>query len=237
MTGVSSVGTRVAFRVLRSVFLRPDGERLERLGTDYGGWYVPLERLGPRSVVYSVGVGEDISFDVELIRRTGCNVHAFDPTSRAREYVRAYRDLDERFRFHEYGLWNTDTVVRFYAPKDPAHVSHSIKNVQKTDAYFEAPVKRLSSLMRALSHESVDLLKMDVEGAEHEIVRDMLVSGIRPTVLLVELDHPSPFRTVATVALLHLHGYRLVRLDNRNATLIGKNAAASAGARRACRKA
>jgi hypothetical protein len=41
--------------------------RLERLGSDYGGWYVPIDRLAPHSICYLAGVGEDITFDLALI--------------------------------------------------------------------------------------------------------------------------------------------------------------------------
>ena len=35
---------------------------MEKLGTNYGGWYVPINmNLNENSVVYSGGVGEDMS--------------------------------------------------------------------------------------------------------------------------------------------------------------------------------
>ena len=40
---------------------------MEKLGTKYGGWYVPEEmELNEDSIIYSAGVGEDISFDLLL---------------------------------------------------------------------------------------------------------------------------------------------------------------------------
>ncbi len=57
------------------------------LGSDYGGWTVIPEMVGPELVVYSVGVGSDITFDRAMIERFGCTVHAFDPTPMAREWV------------------------------------------------------------------------------------------------------------------------------------------------------
>ena len=40
---------------------------MERLGTKYGGWFVPVDmRLNESSIVYSGGVGEDMSFDLSL---------------------------------------------------------------------------------------------------------------------------------------------------------------------------
>ena len=38
-----------------------------KLGTNYGGWSIPKNiKLNKDSIVYSGGVGEDISFDIKL---------------------------------------------------------------------------------------------------------------------------------------------------------------------------
>ena len=38
---------------------------METLGTNYGGWSIPINTsLNKDSVIYSGGVGEDISFDL-----------------------------------------------------------------------------------------------------------------------------------------------------------------------------
>ena len=54
--------------------------RTFRAGTGYGGCVCSMESMGPESVVYSVGTGEDLSFDLAIIERFGCAVHGFDPT-------------------------------------------------------------------------------------------------------------------------------------------------------------
>ena len=43
-------------------------------------YWVPEALLGPESVCYCIGAGEDISFDVELQTLYGCRVVIFDPT-------------------------------------------------------------------------------------------------------------------------------------------------------------
>src|SRR3546814_6680237 len=96
----------------------------------------------------------------------------------------------KNFHFMPVGLWSEDATFRFYAPRDPTHVSHSIVNLQETESYFEARCRSIASLMAELGHDRLDLLKVDVEGAEHEVIRSMLASGIRPTVLCMELDQP-----------------------------------------------
>ena len=77
--------TRVRNRVVKALFplvFRPDARRddLVRLGTDYGGWWVPRDLLGPESVCFCAGVGTDVSFDVALIETFGCTVLGIDPT-------------------------------------------------------------------------------------------------------------------------------------------------------------
>ena len=45
-------------------------------GLSYGGYRVPIGMLTADSVVYSIGVGENTQFDLELIKRVGCAIHA-----------------------------------------------------------------------------------------------------------------------------------------------------------------
>ena len=57
------------------------------LGSRYGGWTLPENALSSESRVYLFGAGEDISFDIALIRHFGAEVHVFDPTPRAKTHV------------------------------------------------------------------------------------------------------------------------------------------------------
>ncbi|GIS18490.1 MAG: hypothetical protein CM15mP120_04060 [Pseudomonadota bacterium] len=43
--------------------------------------------------------------------------------------------------------------------------------------------------MRDLGHDHLDVLKMDIEGAEYAVLDDMLQSNILPDQLLVEFHH------------------------------------------------
>jgi hypothetical protein len=67
--------------------------------------------------------------------------------------------------------------------------------------------------MRLLGHYRIDLLKLDIEGAEYDVIRDMLVSSIDVRQLLVEFHHR--FRgigkgaTAAALADLHRAGFRI----------------------------
>lgn len=224
--------------------------RHRKLGTKYGGWYVPVDFLNSSSICYCVGAGEDVSFDLELINNFGCQVYTFDPTLRARQHIEKiqtnvrsrnattvqYGPFDSyrcdshtlaNLHFHPYGLWKEAGVVRFYVPKDSSHVSHSIVNLQNTTDYFEAECRDMKGIMTAMSHKDVTLLKLDVEGAEYEILDSILAAGIHPRIICVEFDEGHtprnddyPQRIRNAINKMKHAGYRATFFDGWNVTFV-----------------
>jgi FkbM family methyltransferase len=138
-----------------------------------------------------------------------------------------------RLWFHPLGLWSENRTMRFYVPENPAHVSHSIVNLQRTSEYFEADCVTLRTAMQTLGHSDLSLLKLDVEGAEYEILASILASDIRPAVLCVEfdegyrpLDNDYLSRIQAMVARVKAGGYQLTYVDGWNATFVHHRASA-----------
>lgn len=220
-----SLGGRVRNRLLAEVLRRVVPQRhrndLVRLGSAYGGYVVPMRLPQPDWVCYSVGVGEDVSFDLELIRRVGCTVHAFDPTPRAVAYAERVAAGEPRFVFHPFGVWSEDAEVELFAPRDPAHVSHSIVNLQGTQQAIIAPVRRLRTAMEDLSHDHVDLLKLDIEGAEHAVLASVLDDRVVPAVICVEFDQPTPIgRVLTTIRTVSRAGYDAVAVDRWCVTFV-----------------
>lgn len=219
----SALSARLRRRYARRTGRHP-GLGLEKLGTRYGGWTVPTTLLRGDWVVWDAGVGEDASFALELITRFGCTVDAFDPTPRAIAFVRAALADEPRFRLHEVGLWSEDTKLRFWAPRDPTHVSHSVVNLQHTHEFFEAECRSVPTLLGELGQDHIDLLKLDIEGAEHRVIASTLAAGIRPRVLCTEIDRPvSPIRFWRTMRAIRAAGYRLVAVDDWNVTFVRRD--------------
>lgn len=161
---------------------------LRSIGTKYGGWVIPASLFDAQSVCYCVGCGEDISFDLGLIERFGCEVYAFDPTPRAVKYVAEHAGQNHKYHFSEVGLWDKHEILKFYAPKDPKHVSHSLLNLQGTQEFIEVEVKPLKTIMQANSHSKLDLLKLDIEGAEYRVLDSVLADNLDVSVICVEYD-------------------------------------------------
>lgn len=223
-----------------------DALKLVRLGTAYGGFEIP-DDLAPGALCYCGGAGEDVSFELALIRDRGARVVSFDPTPRAAAHVASLREYVargepmpingdpahtyavtppelERFTFEPWGLWSSDTTQRFFAPTDPAHVSHSILNLQGTDEYFDAECRSLASAMRALGHAQLDLLKLNIEGAELAVLEAMLEADIRPRVLCISFeaarDAGAARRTLSLLARLRARGWRLAARRGFICTLV-----------------
>lgn len=161
----------------------------ETIGTNYGSHTVLIGALNERSVVYSFGIGEDISFDIGIAERYGCEVHAFDPTPRSRSWARRHI-RHPLIWFHPVGVAARDGTVDFAAPANVRHVSFSRADTTRDDQdTVRLQVRSLPSIMRDLEHNRIDLLKMDIEGFEYEVLEAMQATDIRPRQIAVEFHH------------------------------------------------
>lgn len=194
-----------------------------RLGGELG-WTIPRWAAEVPGVAYCAGAGEDITFELALHDR-GYRVVLFDPTPRAIEYVHAHAPQSGRFVFEPAGWWDEHTQLRFYSPRDPAHVSHSVVNLQKTDTFFVADVKPVWQFRDELGDGHIDLVKMDIEGAEYRVLRSLLQHGPLPRVLCVDFDQPTPIRrTLVQVLRLRAAGYSLVHVEGWDYTFVRRRA-------------
>jgi len=182
------------------------------LGNEGASWCICPTMLSESSVAYSFGVGEDISFDLELICRFRLHVHAFDPTPRSIAWVHS-QTLPREFVFHTYGVAGADGMRKFAPPVNPAHVSHTMLQRDTPWPAIEVPVRRLSVILNSLGHEKIHLLKMDIEGAEYEVLPSLLDSRILVDQLLIEFHHRWPEvgveKTSRALRELKLSGYRI----------------------------
>lgn len=197
--------------------------RLTQVGTSYGGWSIPVEQITPSWVCYTAGVGEDASFDIALAEM-GCEVVAIDPTPRAVDYITPLLSRHENLVLAPYALWRTNGDVDFFPPANPDHVSHSISNVQHTGSAIQVPARTLDSIAQEYGHDTVDLLKLDIEGAEYAVLRstDLGTLGIR--VLCVEFhDDVGLRRMLAAVREVRRRGFSVGRVRNTDVTFIAHN--------------
>jgi FkbM family methyltransferase len=156
-------------------------------GNQYGGFYVCPEFLNEKSVVYSFGIGEDISFDKAIIKNHGCEVFGFDPTPKSIRWVES-QDTPVEFRFYDFGISNKSGLIDFYLPKNADFVSGSIIDQINIDTEKKVSVKMktIQDILNELNHKHIDVLKMDIEGAEYDVIGDILNCNISVDQILIE---------------------------------------------------
>jgi FkbM family methyltransferase len=231
-------------------FLRPDPAlQLVRIGTEYGGWYCCRALLGAGRVAMCCGAGEDISFDVALNASWGMRIICVDPTPRSIAHVSSLLEAERHgrpmlieagplnydmtgfraaeFAFIPHAVWSADGTLELFAPSNPEHVSYSAMNLQHTSATIQVTASTVESILRESRVPRLSLLKLDIEGAEYQVLRAMLAANIRPEQLLVEFDQINqPLTPLFWVELLRAlrelraAGYRLVRREHANYSFV-----------------
>jgi FkbM family methyltransferase len=197
--------------------LHPTNERLVTLGRgSYGSWsFVDTGRLFGSTII-SAGLGEDASFEVSFAAKYQAKVIIVDPTPRAIKHFDAIvarlgkppqRAFPERgaipvdaydlrslavdnFSLVAKALWHERTRLKFFAPSNRDNVSHSLVNLHHGADFIEVDTVALSDLIRehAMVAKELELLKLDIEGAETVVLNDILRRGICPRQIAVEYD-------------------------------------------------
>lgn len=104
------------------------------------------------------------------------------------------------------------------APRDGMYAQLSLVSSRSAGFGIEVPAFTLKSLMSNLGHRHIDLLKMNIEGAEFDVLENMLDAGIMPRQLMVEFHHRfpgiGPGRTAGVIDRLRSQSYRIVAISD-----------------------
>jgi FkbM family methyltransferase len=183
-------------------------------GNVYGGFFVNPSLISSQSIVYSFGIGEDISFDRMMIEQHHCQLFAFDPTPKSIQWVKN-QQLPQEFHFQEYGLATETGMAEFNLPANDQYVSGSLVSHQKVDATkkVSVPMKSFADIVNDLNHNQIDVLKMDIEGSEFDVLETILNSDVAINQLLIEF-HERFFedgrqRLKRALKLMKQHGYKV----------------------------
>ena len=83
-------------------------------------------------------------------------------------------------------------TIKFYAPSNNEYVSYSISNFQnnfsKDTDFIEVTTITLEDIVNENSIVGIDILKLDIEGAENQVIPNILRKKIFPKQILVEFD-------------------------------------------------
>ncbi len=217
--------------LLNSVVLKKRKEVvLSYYGSEYGGFYVYdcFDGKDTPLIVYSFGIGEDLSFSEALKKTHDCEIYAFDPTPKSAQYVRKHPlYADESFHFYKIGLSGHNKKTIFYLPENEEFVSGSmVSHAGLKKNGIEVTMKNLRTITRKLNHSHIDILKMDIEGTEFEVI-DKLKNDL--SIDQVCMETHSRFFSLGLVKLYRMNkkmsnlGFVLVGRFNDDLTYVHKS--------------
>jgi len=161
-----------------------------------------LDKLVPsKCVVYSFGINYQWTFD-DFMYKQGCEVRSFDP-SMSYKAKRA-----EHHYFEAVGIGNISGAhigksTLYQTRKKKQTLYHGMKNY---------PVETLEHIMSRLGHTYIDVLRMDVEGAEWDVLSSLPFEKIGQLGLEVHMWNTKPFDfyldTLGKVPMAHLSTYQ-----------------------------
>ena len=186
-------------------------------------WEIQSGSLNADSFIVSGGVGQNITFEQDIVARFGAKIVLFDPSPTG---VNTMANLQDRFNidFYPLGIAGKTGDLQFGAPDSEEEGSFR-KGTDGDGPLFKC--KSLSEIMSDHHKDRIDLLKIDVEGFEYEIIQSIFDNNLNVRQICIEIHHNrfiSIEQTIVDAAVLilqlFLHGYRIIYNNSMDFTFI-----------------
>jgi FkbM family methyltransferase len=157
-------------------------------------WHVRPDLLNADSIVVSAGVGNDISFEKELVDYIGCQILLLDPSPTGLRTMSLASNQRPAIEFQPVALAGRDGAITLQAPLQAAEGSYWLgpsgrPGQSGNGDTIQFPCRSLSSLARERGWSRIDLLKIDIEASEYAVVEDLVQSGLQVGQLCIEFHH------------------------------------------------
>ena len=220
-TVISAPTRRKLRRQLDSFFCVASDDKETIGASPEAQWTVRKRDFNAGSIVYSGGVGPDISFELELIRRYDLHVWVFDPSPVALRTIHSLADMPEmkNLNFQPVGLSGSSGSIHYsvggdYEGDNGTWFRAEMPANGTSKASGTMPTTTITEQMRRNGHTKLDLLKLDIEGFEYDVLKDCIANRLNFTQLCVEFHHFFPdipiTRTVSMIRHLQASGLRII---------------------------
>ena len=159
--------------------------------------------LTPSSTVIDAGCGYEADFSVAMIEGYGAKAIAVDPTLKHRPALKKLTEKYKgRFEHLPFAISISNGTLNFHEPKtyESGSIFSDHGNMKRDDfSIYEVTAINLKSLLDHIDIDQIDILKLDIEGAEYEfleeIARDDLLAFKQ---LFIEFHHHAVKRYTQT---------------------------------------
>lgn len=216
------------YQVLLLLFQAAFSESYKTSGDHFaklGNYLIHRVRGKSKPIIYSFGVGNDVSFDVEAADLFGVPIFMYDPTPNVALFMKDFED-NEHLIFKKEGIYSRDAEVKLYTSDKV--LNSSLYPIHGKEKHEIVRCRTLADFMAENGHDHIDILKMDVEGVSDEVLEQIMdETQIRPKQIVTEfeikgIENPLTYlpRILAVAQKLQDHGYLIFnQLLTRKATI------------------
>ena len=188
--------------------------------------YIYKDIISDSSIIIDVGCGFLAELSTYFINMYDVTSYGVDPTHKHREYLMEIeKETKGKFKHLNFAISSMEGKVMFHETyeNESGSILEDHKNVLNDTIHsYEAETKNLKSLISFLGLSYVDYLKLDLEGAEYELLKNVELSDLLPfNQIFVEFHHRAVKRysskdTKKIVNLICTKGFKYFTLDDLN---------------------
>ena len=184
-----------------------------------------FRNLGPGAI--AIDCGANVGDITQMMARTGASVHAFEPNPHAFAVLKQRFEDNPQVYCHNKGVWNKEDTLRLFLHRKAGEgqVEYSVSssllsfkgNVDAAQS-VEVGLIDLAAFIRSLG-QPVALLKIDIEGAECEVLEQLLAEDLHKVIRLTVVEthdhkiHELKPRTDALRQQIRERGIRNIRMN------------------------
>ncbi len=182
--------------------------------------------LTSESVVIDAGCSYEADFSVYLMRRHGVRAFGVDPTRKHRPSLRALeRQYAGRFVHVPCAIAAADGTLTFtesQTNESGSLLADHVNVVRDETTSYDVEALTVGSLLKRIGVDAVDILKLDLEGAEYELLERVTSEQLKPfNQVFVEFHHHAVSRfqeadTHRLVERISGFGFSTFSLDDHN---------------------
>ncbi len=158
--------------------------------------YIYLDVLNKNSIMIDVGCGYLADFSLHLINKYNLQSVGIDPTLKHQKFLEEIAaNTNNKFKYIRAVISNQTGKITFY--ENPDYESGSIisqhKNIEsKAISSYNVDSYTLSQIPILIGVDNIDLLKLDIEGAEYSLLDGCTEKDLQPfNQLFIEFHHNS----------------------------------------------
>lgn len=149
-----------------------------------------IENIGEGDVFYDIGA--NIGIYSYFLANSGANVFAFEPSPRPFEYLTKNAEFNEPISANQIAISDIDGEVEFLVDESDVFGRMSSLNSSSDDVIYnkiQVESRRLDSLVLESDFPKPDLLKIDVEGAEADVLAGLSRLPTLPRSIFCEIHY------------------------------------------------